>query len=236
MVTATTTTDRARRADREATATARSARPLETAGPGRLTPRTTVRDARSASIDWAIHHGGPDDTLERRATGSAPAGPRPPHAGPAAGRGWAARSRPAPPAGDVVLELHSRGGWVARAALDRLRRAFAIETTALTRLVAEIVLRPPDLRHLDAAVSAISSDTQALEGGLRPPARRALRVALRVVRRVGRRRRVHLGRRCAATRSRQGLPLRPLPLGRAPDRRRYRRRLPRALDRPDGGP
>ena len=70
-------------------------------------------------------------------------------------------------AGDVVLELHSRGGWVARAALDRLRRAFAIETTALTRLVAEIVLRPPDLRHLDAAVSAIASDTQALEGGLR---------------------------------------------------------------------
>jgi hypothetical protein len=70
-------------------------------------------------------------------------------------------------AGDVVLELHSRGGWVARAAIDRLRRAFALETTALTRLVAEIVLRPPDLRHLDAAVSAISSDTQALEGGLR---------------------------------------------------------------------
>jgi hypothetical protein len=70
-------------------------------------------------------------------------------------------------AGEIVLELHSRGGWVARAALDRLRRAFAIETTALTRLVAEIVLRPPDLRHLDAAVSAISSDTQALEGGLR---------------------------------------------------------------------
>lgn len=70
-------------------------------------------------------------------------------------------------AGDVVLELHGQGGWVARAAIDRLRRAFAIETTALTRLVAEIVLRPPDLRHLDAAVSGIAADSRGTEGGLR---------------------------------------------------------------------
>jgi hypothetical protein len=73
-----------------------------------------------------------------------------------------ARSRP----GDIVLELHGRGGWVARAVVDRLRRAFLIETSALTRLVAEIVLRPPDLRHLDAAVSGLAADTRA-DSGLR---------------------------------------------------------------------
>jgi hypothetical protein len=70
-------------------------------------------------------------------------------------------------AGDVVLELHGRGGWVTRTAIDALRRSFAIETTALTRLVAEIVLRPPDLRHLDAAVSGIAVDARGMEGGLR---------------------------------------------------------------------
>jgi hypothetical protein len=75
----------------------------------------------------------------------------------------AARSKP----GDVVLELHGRGGWVTRAAIDQLRRAFTIETTAITRLVADIVLRPPDLRHLDAAVSAIAVDSRGMEGGLR---------------------------------------------------------------------
>jgi hypothetical protein len=70
-------------------------------------------------------------------------------------------------AGDVILELHGRGAWVTRAAIDHLRRSFAIETTALTRLVAEIVLRPPDLRHLDAAVSGIAVDARGTEGGLR---------------------------------------------------------------------
>jgi len=70
-------------------------------------------------------------------------------------------------AGDVVLELHGRGGWVTRSAIDALRRSFTIETTALTRLVAEIVLRPPDLRHFDAAVSGIAVDARGMEGGLR---------------------------------------------------------------------
>lgn len=70
-------------------------------------------------------------------------------------------------AGDVVLELHGRGGWVTRGAIDALRRSFTIETTAITRLVAEIVLRPPDLRHLDAAVSGIAVDARGMEGGLR---------------------------------------------------------------------
>lgn len=69
--------------------------------------------------------------------------------------------------GDVVLELHGRGGWVTRSAIDSLRRSFTIETTALTRLVADIVLRPPDLRHFDAAVSGIAVDAHGMEGGLR---------------------------------------------------------------------
>ena len=59
--------------------------------------------------------------------------------------------------GDVVLDLHARGGWVARAAVDRQRRAVSLETNPLTRLLAEIVLRPPDLRHLDAAFSTMSA-------------------------------------------------------------------------------
>jgi hypothetical protein len=70
-------------------------------------------------------------------------------------------------AGEVVLELHGRGGWVARSAIDEFRRSFAMESTAITRLVAEIVLRPPDLRHFDAAVSGIAVDARGMEGGLR---------------------------------------------------------------------
>ncbi|HXG40178.1 MAG TPA: hypothetical protein VNJ28_04475, partial [Candidatus Limnocylindrales bacterium] len=59
--------------------------------------------------------------------------------------------------GDVVLDLHGRGGWVARAAIDRQRRAVTIESSPLSRLLAEVVLRPPDIRHLDAAFQAISA-------------------------------------------------------------------------------
>src|SRR5215212_10820759 len=59
--------------------------------------------------------------------------------------------------GDIVADLHGRGGWVARAAIDRQRRAFTLEGSPLTRLLAELVLRPPDLRHLDAAFSALSA-------------------------------------------------------------------------------
>ncbi len=58
--------------------------------------------------------------------------------------------------GDVVIDLHGRGGWIARAALERQRRAITLESTPLTRLLAEVVLRPPDLRHLDAAFQALS--------------------------------------------------------------------------------
>src|SRR6266508_7038150 len=59
--------------------------------------------------------------------------------------------------GDVVADLAGRGGWVARAAVDRQRRAVTIETSPLTRLLAEVVLRPPDVRHLDAAFQAIAA-------------------------------------------------------------------------------
>ena len=58
--------------------------------------------------------------------------------------------------GEVVLDLNGRGGWVARAAVAGQRRAADLESLSLTRLLADVVLRPPDLRHLDAAVQAIS--------------------------------------------------------------------------------
>ena len=61
--------------------------------------------------------------------------------------------------GDVVADLHGRGGWVARAAIDRQRRAFTLESSPLTRLLAEVVLRPPDLRHLDAAFSSLGASS-----------------------------------------------------------------------------
>jgi hypothetical protein len=63
-----------------------------------------------------------------------------------------ARSAP----GDVVVDLHGRGGWIARAAIARLRKAYVFESNPLTRLLAEVVLRPPDIRHFDAAVKAIA--------------------------------------------------------------------------------
>jgi hypothetical protein len=56
-----------------------------------------------------------------------------------------------------VADLHGRGGWIARAAIDRQRRACCLESNPLTRLLAEVVLRPPDLRHLDAAFSTLSA-------------------------------------------------------------------------------
>jgi hypothetical protein len=60
-------------------------------------------------------------------------------------------------AGDVVADLFGRGGWVARAALDRQRRAISLESNPLTRMLAEVVLRPPDVRHLDAAFQGMSA-------------------------------------------------------------------------------
>lgn len=62
--------------------------------------------------------------------------------------------------GDIVLDLHGRGGWVARAAIDRQRTAVSLESTPLDRLLAEIVLRPPDLRHLDAAIQGLAASAR----------------------------------------------------------------------------
>src|SRR3954462_1532214 len=65
----------------------------------------------------------------------------------------AARTAP----GDVVIDTHGRGGWIARTSIAALRRVYALESTALTRLLAEIVLRPPDLRHFDAGLSTVAT-------------------------------------------------------------------------------
>lgn len=85
---------------------------------------------------------------------------------------WERLAPPPPPAlvaarieagsapGDIVLDPFGRGGWVARAAIDRQRRALSIEGSALDRLLAEVVLRPPDLRHLDAAVQALAASAR----------------------------------------------------------------------------
>ena len=60
-------------------------------------------------------------------------------------------------AGDVVADLFGRGGWIARAAVDRQRRGVSLESTPLTRMLAEVVLRPPDVRHLDAAFQGMAA-------------------------------------------------------------------------------
>jgi hypothetical protein len=59
--------------------------------------------------------------------------------------------------GDVVADLFGRGGWVARAAVDLQRRAVSLESSPLTRMLAEVVLRPPDVRHLDAAFQGMAA-------------------------------------------------------------------------------
>jgi hypothetical protein len=59
--------------------------------------------------------------------------------------------------GDVVVDLHGRGGWIARSAVEQDRRAISIEGSPLARLLAELVLTPPDLRHLDASFGALAA-------------------------------------------------------------------------------
>src|SRR6476661_4969260 len=59
--------------------------------------------------------------------------------------------------GDVVIDLHGRGGWVARTGIGALRRIYDFESSGLTKLLAEVVLRPPDLRHFDAALSTLAA-------------------------------------------------------------------------------
>ena len=74
----------------------------------------------------------------------------------------AARTSP----GDVVIDLHGRGGWVARNGIGALRRVYDLESSPLTRLLAEVVLRPPDLRHFDAAVATLAAHPRG-DGDLR---------------------------------------------------------------------
>jgi len=59
--------------------------------------------------------------------------------------------------GDVVADLFGRGGWVARSAVDLQRRGISLESSPLTRMLAEVVLRPPDVRHLDAAFQGMAA-------------------------------------------------------------------------------
>jgi hypothetical protein len=59
--------------------------------------------------------------------------------------------------GDVIIDLHGRGGWVARTGIGALRRIYDYESSGLTKLLAEVVLRPPDLRHFDAALSTLAA-------------------------------------------------------------------------------
>ena len=59
--------------------------------------------------------------------------------------------------GDVVLDLNGRGGWVARAAIAEQRRAADFETWPLTRLLADVVLRPPDVHQIDSAATVIAN-------------------------------------------------------------------------------
>ncbi len=66
--------------------------------------------------------------------------------------------------GDVVADLFGRGGWVARAAVDRQRRAVSLESDPLTRMLAEVVLRPPDVRHLDAAFQGLAASPRGDSG------------------------------------------------------------------------
>lgn len=59
--------------------------------------------------------------------------------------------------GDVVADLFGRGGWVARSAVDLQRRGVSLESSPLTRMLAEVVMRPPDVRHLDAAFQGMAA-------------------------------------------------------------------------------
>src|SRR5262249_2667102 len=58
--------------------------------------------------------------------------------------------------GDIVVALHGRGGAVSKAAINRLRRAYDVESAALTRLAPLVGLRPPDRRHRDAPPNAMA--------------------------------------------------------------------------------
>ena len=78
----------------------------------------------------------------------------------------AARARRRPARGGVASPARSCSTCSAAAAGSRgprstcSARAISLESTPLDRLLAEIVLRPPDLRHLDAAVQALAASAR----------------------------------------------------------------------------
>ena len=112
-------------------------------------------------------------------------------------------------AGDIVADPFGRGGWIARAGLDRQRRVVSLESSPLTRMLAEVVLRPPDVRHLDAAFQGIAASPRR-EIEPQGIARRHVRDPLRDVRPDPRRRRGRVGDRGrwrGGAPHRQALPL-----------------------------
>ena len=121
------------------------------------------------------------------------------------------------------MDLFGRSGWVARAAVDRQRKGISLEGTPLDRLLAEIVLRPPDLRHLDAAVQALAASARR-ESSLKASItdRYASRCDLRA---PGHARRDHLDRRRTDADGK--------PLGPQPTRKHYR--CPVCRDQLGGG-
>jgi hypothetical protein len=63
--------------------------------------------------------------------------------------------------GEIVVDVAGRGGWVARAAIAEQRRVADLESMSLTRLLADVVLRPPDVRQLEAAAHTIGAGPMA---------------------------------------------------------------------------
>ena len=63
--------------------------------------------------------------------------------------------------GEIVVDVAGRGGWVARAAIAEQRRVADLESMSLTRLLADVVLRPPDVRQLEAAAHTIGAAAMA---------------------------------------------------------------------------
>src|SRR4051812_43697069 len=75
--------------------------------------------------------------------------------------------------GDVVLDLAGRGGWVARAAVDRQRRAASLESTPLPPPPAGPLPPPPDPPPPHAPLPGRGASPRGpAPGGRSPPPRR----------------------------------------------------------------
>src|SRR4051794_6475853 len=59
--------------------------------------------------------------------------------------------------GAVVVDVAGGGGSVARTVVDRQRRAVSLDASPLNRMLAEVVLRPPDVGHLAAAFQDLAA-------------------------------------------------------------------------------